>query len=167
MRLAYLTGRYPEISHTFILGEVRALRDLGAEIETFSIWRTDESQLLSPADREEHGRTYALLPLRPLDAMRALLAGLRGSPVAMGSTLVRAVKLGRPGLRGRLLAASWFLEALILWDQMRRRDLRHVHVHINGTAPFVALLATGLGNATEPGGHWTWSLTVHGPSEFY
>src|SRR5688572_12544422 len=29
VRIAYLTGRYPEISHTFILREVRALRGRG------------------------------------------------------------------------------------------------------------------------------------------
>jgi glycosyltransferase involved in cell wall biosynthesis len=50
---------------------------------------------------------------------------------------------------------------------MRKSDLRHVHVHINGTAPFVALLATTFGNLVEPERRWTWSLTVHGPSEFY
>src|SRR3954447_19361152 len=101
MRLAYLTGRYPEISHTFILGEVRALRALGVEVETFSIWRTDASQLLSPPDRDEHARPCAVLPLRPLHVARAVATALRRSPRAAAATLVRAVKLGRPGLRGK------------------------------------------------------------------
>ena len=47
MRIAYITGRYPAISHTFITREVRALRRLGLEVDTFTVWATDEGSLLS------------------------------------------------------------------------------------------------------------------------
>ena len=36
-RIAYLTGHYPKVSHTFILREVEALRALGIEVLTCSI----------------------------------------------------------------------------------------------------------------------------------
>jgi glycosyltransferase involved in cell wall biosynthesis len=165
-RVAYLVGRYPTVSHTFVLREVRALRELGIEIDTFSIWRSSPEQILSQADREEAARTFNVLPVLPLALVASLLAAIAASPAAFARLVTRALRLARPGLYGRFLAASWVAEAAILWRELRRRGIRHVHVHLPGTAPAVAMLATELANAADGGGH-TWSLTVHGPAEFY
>ena len=64
-RIAYLVGRYPLISLTFILREVQALRELGVEVDTFSIFRSPPDDLLAEADRAESARTFSFLPLRP------------------------------------------------------------------------------------------------------
>jgi glycosyltransferase involved in cell wall biosynthesis len=45
---------------------------------------------------------------------------------------------------------------------MRRRDLTHVHVHFSNPAADVAMLAARFG-----GDGWHWSLTLHGPAEFF
>src|SRR5512133_872022 len=37
MRIAYLVGEYPRVSHAFIRREVEGLRDRGVEVSTFSI----------------------------------------------------------------------------------------------------------------------------------
>jgi hypothetical protein len=50
MRIAYVVGIYPSVSHTFVLREVRALRRLGAEIEPISIHRPTPTDLLAAAD---------------------------------------------------------------------------------------------------------------------
>jgi colanic acid/amylovoran biosynthesis glycosyltransferase len=165
MRLAYLTGRYPTISHTFILQEVRALRARGIEVDTFSIWRTDTAELLTPADREEAARTFSVLPLRPLAVLSAHAIALARSPSGYLAALRLSLGLAVPGVRGRLLGVSWFVEAITLWQTMARRGITHVHAHLNGTAPTVALVIARFGRAT--GLPWTWSMTVHGPSEFY
>ena len=167
VRLAYLTGRYPQVSHTFVLREVRALRRLGVGIDTFSIWRTDRRQLLARADREEYANTYSVLPLSWTDAVSAHARALATAPKAYIGTAKSALSLSRPGARGRLMGLSWFVECMIVWAELRRRGIRHVHVHINGTAPFVALLASRFGTRAETSTPSTWSLTVHGPSEFY
>jgi glycosyltransferase involved in cell wall biosynthesis len=166
VRIAYLIGRYPAVSHTFILREIRALRALGAVVETFSIWRTGAAELLSQADRDEAANTTALLPLRPVRLAVALAAAAL-HPGALVSTMRAAGSLGRPGWRGRMLAASWVVEALLLWRACRRARVRHIHAHLGGTAPAVALLVARLGNAVDGEGAWTWSFTVHGPAEFY
>jgi colanic acid/amylovoran biosynthesis glycosyltransferase len=168
MRVAYLTGRYPGISHTFIMREVRALRALGLEVDTFSVWPTDRSLLLARADEEEHASTYTLLLPRMTSVIRAHLVAALTRPRRYVRTIRRAVSLRRPGLRGWGLAASWVLETMILWHQCRLRDIGHVHVHLNGTAPTVALLLAAFADDSSSGGPaWTWSMTVHGPSEFY
>jgi glycosyltransferase involved in cell wall biosynthesis len=166
LRVAYLTGRYPEISHAFIIGEVRAMRRRGVAIETFSIWRTAATQLLSHADREEYDGTYAMLPPRLGDFARAHLAAILRAPRAWTAAFAGGLRLSADGLRGRALGVLWALEAILLWHRCDRRGIRHVHVHINGTAPAVALLCARFGRAAD-GGPWGFSMTVHGSNEFY
>jgi colanic acid/amylovoran biosynthesis glycosyltransferase len=155
------------VSHTFILREVQGLRRLGLEVDAFSIWRTRRENLLAEADCAEHERTYAVLPPRPA-ALLSAHAAAAAAPVAYLACLVAALRLGAPGLRGKLLGLSWFVEAMVLWRECRRRGISHVHAHLNGTAPAVALLVARFGRRAAPrGGRFTWSLTVHGPTEFY
>lgn len=168
MRVAYLTGRYPGISHTFIMREIRAIRELGVVVDTFSIWPTNPSLLLAPADVQEHRTTYTLLPLRVAATARAHLVAILMRPRRYVATIRRAITLRRRDTWGWVLALTWVLETMVLWDQCRRRGIRHVHVHLNGTAPTVALLLSTFADDVATGGAgWTWSMTVHGPSEFY
>lgn len=168
MRVAYLTGRYPTISHTFIVREVRALRALGVNTEAFAIWRSDRQQLTSEVDREEAARTTWLLPLRLRHGLRAVIT-LTFRPLAALAAIKEARALSRPGsgLRRHVLAVSWVLEAAIILSICRRTGSRHVHAHLSGTATAVAGLVAVLGCAADGEGTWTWSFTVHGPDEFY
>lgn len=168
MRILYLTGRYPAISHTFITREVRALRDLGVELDTAAIWPTDEHELLSEADREERRATFTLLPFRPARLVRAHARALLTRPRRYLAASRLALHLSVPGLRGRAMAGLWLLEAIDLWHHCRRRGIRHVHAHLNGSAPSVALLVAAFADDGPRGGErWSWSMTVHGPAEFY
>jgi colanic acid/amylovoran biosynthesis glycosyltransferase len=49
---------------------------------------------------------------------------------------------------------------------MRKADVRHVHVHFANNAADIARLAAHLGTQSWPDQPWTWSLSVHGPTEF-
>ncbi len=166
IRVAYLVGRYPAVSHTFIQREIVALRALGVEVSTFSIWRTAQQELLSEADRSEYERTSVLLP-PGITSARGQLGAARSSR-AYAALVAHALRLGPPGARRLLLGGSWIVEAVALWDALRRTGVRHIHAHLGGTAPTVAMLAAELGNAVAPDdrSRWTWSFTVHGPDEF-
>lgn len=167
-RVAYLVGRYPAVSHTFIRDEIRALRGLGAEILTFSVWRSPDEEVLSQADREERDRTTHLIPASPLTYLRAAVRLSLRRPGAAAAAVRKARHLRGPGLRAIGLAATWVLEAAVVWDRCERAGIRHVHAHLNGTAPAVAAIVAAAGTAADPGGRrWTWSMTVHGPTEFY
>ena len=168
MHVAYLIGRYPGITHTFIVREVRALRALGVEVQCYSIWRTAKRDLLSPVDWEEWRRTESLLPPQAGRLVRAHRCGLRRAPRSYIATLGRALALSSPGSRGRLLGISWFIEALVLWDACRQRGVTHIHAHLDGTAPMVAMLAAHFGaHSSRAGGPRSWSQTIHGSKEFY
>jgi colanic acid/amylovoran biosynthesis glycosyltransferase len=167
-RIACITGRYPGITHTFILREVRALRRLGVEVRCFSIWRTSERDLLSELDREEWHNTEALLPPAPGRLLRSHLQALIRAPRAYAATITRAFELSSAGVRRRLLALTWFAEAVMLWDACRREDIRHIYAQLDGTAPMVAMLAVELENARGARSErWQWSHRMHGSKEFY
>ena len=165
LRLAYLSSKYPAISHTFILREVEALRRLGVEIQTLSIRRTPADEQLSQADRAAADSTVSILPVAPGRLLECHARAFIDRPIRYLRTLARAARLSPGGVRGGLWRLFYFAESIVLWDECRRRGLRHVHVHIANVAADVALLATAFGHSRrEPS---SWSFTMHGPTEFY
>ena len=106
LRIAYLTGRYPAMTPTFVMGEVTELRATGVEIDTFSIWRTQPRDLLSAEDRAEAHRTTSILPPSMRALTGSLIAAWRESPLAtagVGSAGVCAGSAGCPGQAPRAL----------------------------------------------------------------
>jgi colanic acid/amylovoran biosynthesis glycosyltransferase len=158
-RAAYLVSRYPSQTHTFILNEVRAMREAGVRVETVSIRRVSPEALLADADRREFERTHALLPVPPAQLVRAHARALRHRPFAYMRTLVSALRDSPGGARATLWQLFYFAEAMLLWAWLGDRGVRHIHVHHANVSSDVAMLACRFAN-------WTWSLTVHGPTEF-
>jgi glycosyltransferase involved in cell wall biosynthesis len=165
MRLAYLTSRYPTISHTFIQREVAALRRRGVQIETFSIRRPDGSQLLTRIDEDEASRTTSILPAEPSRVLATHARAFWCAPGRYLETLGMSLRLRSGGPRSALWRLFYFAEAILLHRELERRGLRHVHVHFANVGADVAMLATRYGS--RPGSPWTWSFTMHGPTEFY
>lgn len=165
MRVAYLVSRYPYVSHTFVVREVRALRARGVEVDTFTVRRPDPADVVSEVDREEARTTHALLPTTPGRLLRAHGRALLTGPGAYLRTLAETLRDAPGGPRARLWQLFYFAEAVLLWDALRARDLRHVHVHHANVSADLALIATRLANRRDPQAGWTWSMTVHGPTE--
>jgi colanic acid/amylovoran biosynthesis glycosyltransferase len=165
MRIAYLCNRYPAVSLTFILREVRALRQLGVDVQTFAIRRAFPEDLVSGADREEHARTYAVLPPDPGALVRAHLTAAVLHPLRYLGTLGLALRLRPRGLRGAVWQGFYFVEAIVIWRECRRRGISHIHAQFANVATDVALLASHFGGGRA--GDWSWSFTLHGPVEFY
>ena len=161
MRVGYLASHYPAVSHRFLLREVQALRRCGVEVETFSIHRTPDSELLTESDQEEGRRTYAVWPPRGSSLLRAHLSAMLRRPNRYLDTLLFALRRANPGLRGRVAGLLHFAESIAIWDAGRRRDVRHIHASFADSASDAALLATRFA-----GESWTFSLAIHGPVEF-
>lgn len=165
MKVAYLCNRYPAVSLTFILREVRALRRRGVDVHTFAIRRAFPEHLLSAADREEHARTLAVLPPSPARLALSHLTAIALHPLRYLQTLGLALRLRPRGLRGAVWQGFYFAEAMVIWRECRRRGIAHIHAQFANVATDVALLASYFGGGRA--GDWSWSFTLHGPVEFY
>jgi colanic acid/amylovoran biosynthesis glycosyltransferase len=167
LRIAYLCSLYPAISHTFIMREVDALRSLGIEIATFSIHRAGPEHINGEDDRAALAGTFSILPPRLSELFGAHARAASGHPLAYARTLVKALRLARGGLAGRIWQLFYFAEAMVLWRQCDKRRIRHVHAHLANVAADVALLAAAFGSAVEEERPWSWSFTMHGPTELF
>lgn len=160
--VAYLVAAYPAVSHTFIAREIFALRTRGVRVETMSIRRAPPEQLLTDSDREEAAQTFSILPVDRGRLVRAHVGALVRNPVDYLATLGWALSLSAGGLRAGLWQLFYFAEAILVWDECCRLDVRHIHAHFANVASAVAMLAARFGRRQG----MTWSLTMHGPTEF-
>jgi colanic acid/amylovoran biosynthesis glycosyltransferase len=167
-RIAYLMSHYPAISHAFVAREVEHLRATGLDIDTLSIHRAADEELLSAADREAAATTTSVLPTDIRDLVSAHLVALTSAPRRYFSTLALALRTGDPGLRERLWHLFYFAEAMILLRHCRRAGIAHLHAQFADSATDVAMLVTHYRRGERVGGQrCTWSLAVHGSVEFY
>src|SRR5271170_511367 len=161
IRIAYLVSRYPAVSHTFILREAQRLRTANFEIHAASINPPDRAaSVMTSEKRDEAAATFYVKREGVLGAISAHTAVLRSSPKSYFKGLGFALKLGGTDLRRLVLSFCYFVEAVILGHWMESRGLRHLHVHFANAAATVGLIAS----RTFP---IEFSLTVHGPDEFY
>jgi len=155
-------SRYPAVSHAFVLREVRALRERGLDVATFSVRRPGARELLSSADREEHERTVSLLPPRPLRLVAAHARAALSHPLRYLSTFALSLRMSTGGLRALTWRLFYFAEAILLFDECRRRGIHRLHAHFANVGSDLALLAARFG-----GEGWWWSFTMHGCTELF
>ena len=159
--LAYLASTYPTLSMTFVLREVLALRELGFRIETASINSPDRpEERLTPAEATEARRTYCVKRHGAAGAAAAHLKTLTTNFAGYWRGFAKAFALAGFDPRRIFFNLMYWTEALMVGQWMKQRRLRHLHVHLASQAASVGLFARivfGFG----------YSLTVHGPDEFY
>lgn len=160
LRIAYLTGEYPAVSHTFILREVMALRAQGLDVLTCSVRRTGPEHHRGPAERAEAAATFNLLDeaKRPTAMIAAQLRAL-SRPARYFKTLLQAWQMRGPGWRVSLYQLFYFLEAVVLARHLQDRQVDHLHSHFAQAGCTVALLAARLAGIP-------FSFTLHGPADF-
>jgi glycosyltransferase involved in cell wall biosynthesis len=163
-KVAYLTSYYPAVSHTFIRREVVALREQGVDVKTFSIQGSYGGGVLAPADVAEERSTRSILARSRIAIMRDLVVALIRHPAVVAATMLDAAR-GVRGLRNRLWQVFYVAEAMILQQWVATWGATHVHAHFANAGADVARWTKVLGNRI--GGSWTWSFTMHGPTEFY
>ena len=162
MQIAYIVSRYPFVSHVFILREVLALRRAGARVHTFTVRRPGAEHVLSADDRDAQATTSALVPAPVGELLVAHLLALATRPRHYVAALRLAIGLRARGARAALWQVFYFGEAVLMWHRCRRIGVRHIHAHHANVASDVALLSARLGGAG-----WTWSFTLHGPTELF
>ncbi len=158
MKIAYLTGQYPKVSHTFIRREILGLEARGHEILRLSV-RPADSGIADPADRLERDRTQTFFAFRRTAVAFAFVRAALSRPVAIAGELARIARsLVRPG-PGLVQRLAYLVEATAFLERLAEASVEHVHVHFARNGVSVAQIMQRLGG---PG----FSMTVHGPDEF-
>jgi glycosyltransferase involved in cell wall biosynthesis len=156
-RFAYLVSQYPAFNHTFILREIRSLRQQGFSIAVISIRACDRPpERLTVEEREELDLTWYVKPLgwAGLLAQAALVALTRPGGFVAG--LAHAWRLAGPNPVTLARYSFYFLEAAAAARRLHQQGIPHFHVHFSST---VGLLMTSIYPLTM-------SMTIHGPDEF-
>lgn len=162
VRTAYLVTEYPALSHTFIEKEVSDLRALGVVVHTFSV---------RPSSLPQHVETTTtpqLLADRSA-LVRACARLVSRHPRAAATAVRRAIATGvrRRSPRAVVWQVFYLVEAVLLHRLMEAAGVRHVHAHFANNAADVARLVATVGSAVDGRpGSWSWSMSVHGPTDF-
>ncbi len=157
MKLGYLLSQYPTIAHTYLLREIRGLRELGWDVRTVSVRPPDrKTDALLEAEREEAARTFYVLGSGPAALLADQFKVLFTRPGRYFSGLAYALRLGAFDLKQTVFLLAYFAEAVRAGRWMMSEGITHFHSHYSTT---VALLMTKVFPLT-------YSATVHGSAEF-
>ena len=160
-KIAYLTGEYPAVSHTFILREVEALRAQGREVLTCSIRRTGSEHHRGPSEKHAVETTFYVLQAarNPKQMLQAIGRGLQ-NPGRFLAALGLAWRTRPPGAKAALYQLFYFLEALVLAQHLKSSAVTHLHNHFGNSSCSVAMLTSAISGIP-------FSYTMHGPAIFF
>jgi glycosyltransferase involved in cell wall biosynthesis len=160
VKLAYLNTQYPRLSHTFIEREVRALVEEGFEVHTFSVRSPDPTDTLGDHHARAARETFYLLGSK-FRLLTAQIKQLLRRPKDYGKAFWKSQSVSAHGWNARLLAMAYFFEAVLLAEEVTRRGIYHIHVHMANNGAMVALLACTVNPTLR------YSMSVHGSAEFF
>ncbi len=140
--IGYVLKRYPRLSETFILNEIRALERLGTELRIFSLMRV-EGSLTHPTVREVQAPvTY--FPARWFAMVLAALKAHAEMAAWAPSRYLHAILLALWwSVRSRRPLSVWkqFLRSAYVASGCRRHNIRHLHARFANAPATVARLA--------------------------
>ena len=144
-KICYVLKRFPRLSETFILNEIRALERLGTNLIIVSLLPPEEGIAHSTVAEVRGAIRY--LPEKWLQMLSTAVgphAGLAAtSPLqylkALGKATWLGVRHGHP-----LAALKNFVRAGLVANTCRRQHVRHIHAHFANTPTSVAHLASVL-----------------------
>jgi glycosyltransferase involved in cell wall biosynthesis len=141
--VAYLLKRYPRLSETFILNEMRALERLGARLQVFSLLRPEEALIHDAAAELRAPVTYfpATWPQKLWLGAKAHATMVLSEPKrylhAVGLTFWWCMRSRRP-------VSVWkqFFRSAYIAVHCRQQGVRHLHAHFANAPATVARLVS-------------------------
>ncbi|MBO9436768.1 glycosyltransferase [Ruegeria sp. R13_0] len=160
--VAYLTGEYPKVSHTFIQREIAALRALGTQVETCTVRRANPKDVVGEDQKAEETNTFCILDTAraPHRLLGAHLQALRTAPGRWFSALWLAWRTRSPGAKALLYQLFYFAEAGVLAARLKAKGVVHLHNHFGNSSCTVAMLTSEISGIP-------YSFTEHGPALFF
>lgn len=136
-KVAYIMSRFPKLTETFILYEILAMRELGAQVEIYPLLR--EKQPWAHKEALQLTQEAHFEPFVSVDILKAQWRFIRCCPGKYFRT-VREVFGGTLGSSNFFFGAlGIFLKCVKFAADMARTRVTHVHAHF-ATHPAVAAL---------------------------
>lgn len=159
--MAYIVSQYPALSMVWIIREIQQLRSLGFRINVISVNDAARASVgLTETELEEAAGTYYIKNHGIKGALRAHLKTLKENPKGYLRGWRRSLQLGKLDLRAQIFNLMYFTEALMAGVWMKEKEFTHLHAHLGSQAATIGLFTKEVfGNG--------FSITVHGPDEFY
>lgn len=154
MKIAYITSKYPAVSHTFILNEILAIRRLGIEVGTFSVRQAEKSDILGCIAENEAITTRSLLPLPYNELLRSMGWCITHRFGGLFKVIYNNI-LKQGGIKEKLKWIAYTIEGILLAYWLDKGQYQHLHCHFGNSGSNTALIATTL--ARIP-----FSITCHG-----
>ena len=158
MRIAYLVNQYPQVSHSFIRREIRALERQGFQVMRIAL-RGWDAELVDREDQLERELTRFVLREGAPTLLLALMRMLLTKPLRLLRALMLAWRMGRRAERPLYVHLAYLTEACRIEPWLRAAGTQHLHAHFGTNSAEVAMLTHALGGPP-------WSFTAHGPEEF-
>ena len=158
--IAYFVSEYPALSHTFIFREILKVREAGFTVRGVSINRPVEINVMTPEEKAEAKTTFYIKTRDKASILMDIMGFKIRHPRAHLRMVARAFGFAMGRRTSWFGAFAYLVEAIILVRWAQRENLRHIHVHFANPAATVALIA-------EASGFLEYSLSVHGPDEFF
>ncbi len=152
-RLAYIMSRFPVVTETFILYELRQIEAAGLKVDVYPLRRVKYKAI--HAEAEQLLDQIKVLPHISFDVLRDSFAMLAKAPLLFFSTWFHAIISNAGRMKFLAAALLYFPKFAAMALRMQRDGIRHVHAHFAGhpaLAAWVINRLTGIG----------YSFTAHG-----
>jgi glycosyltransferase involved in cell wall biosynthesis len=153
MRIAYIVGRLPSLTETFVADEILALKDWGVDVDTFVLRRGKPTIVHKSVESLSRDAHYARLSSATV--WQANWRELRRGPAKYLRTLAASIVRNGKNTSYMVAALYTFPVAVYFAEKIRESSRDHVHAHFAhhpGLAAWIVHRLTGV----------PFSFTVHG-----
>ena len=142
-KIAYITGCFGSLSHTFIRREVKEAESMGFSISLFAI-RRDVARELSADDEFLVARTFYLYPLNFFKILLSHGFFFLSKPKAYFKTFSRAIFNEELNPLQHLKLIYHFLISAHKARLMAKHEVAHIHAHFMNIPTTIAMYCAGL-----------------------
>ena len=152
-RVAYIMSRFPKITETFVLYEMKALEELGARVELFPLLHQPPGPRHAEAAAYEERAHFT--PFVSWNTLRANVKRMVGSPGPYFRTWWEMVSGTCRSPRFLAGAIAYFPKCVAFAERMEALGVDHVHAHFATHPALAALIVHRLSGIP-------YSFTAHG-----
>jgi len=127
LKIAYMMSRFPKITETFVLFEMREIERQGHQVDVYPLQRERTSVIHAEADL--YVKRAFFTPWISVPMVGAHLYYLNKSPVLYFKTFFRVLKANWGSKRYFMGAVLFFPKVVYLARLMQKRGVDHLHAH--------------------------------------